>query len=753
MKMSTYQDETFLGKIAKTVEESTPWWPDTSKTSDKKPNVVVILLDDLGFSQLGCYGSSISTPNIDRLASEGLVYNNFHTTAICSPTRAALLTGRNPHSAGVSFVAEYDSGFPHSRGKVRKDSALLSEVLVENGYNTFAVGKWHLTPGKEHTNTGPFDNWPLGRGFERFYGFLPGATNQWNPDLVEDNHRIRQPKKAEDGYHITEDLTEKAISYIKDQTSETPNKPFFTYLAYGAPHAPHHAPKEFIDHYKGKFDEGWDAIREQWFERQKELGIVPENAILPERNHDVKAWDALSADERKLYARLQEAFAGFLEHTDYHIGRFVSFLKEINRLDDTIFILLSDNGACAMGGEEGTVNSWHGATETLESKLTRLDEIGGPMANNHYPKGWAFAGNTPLKWYKSYVHEGGIRDPLIIRYPRKIKHPGTIRTQYHHVTDIVPTILELLEIDMPEQVKGVKQQPVHGTSMLYTLDSEERTHKETQYYEMIGNRGIWHNGWKAVAAHTPNGDFENDKWELYHSDEDFTELNNLASIYPQKLKELIDLWWKEAKKYGVLPLDGRSLDKKLEGMIKLKPQSSEPAFKVFYPSSVPFRGSVAPDLRNKNFEITAEVLMDSGTEGVIFAHGENSGGISIFIKEGKLHFYFNHKNVKKYLVRSEGSLEAGYQQLKVEHEILKSNQGEIRLYSNDILIGKGIIGDIDSIGFFDGLLHIGHNESSYITPHYKEPFSLVDRLKKVSIHTEKYQRNLKEIIKKELAIE
>lgn len=751
--MSIYEDETFQGKIGKTIDDSTPWWPLPEKSSEKKPNVVVILLDDLGFSQLGCYGSSISTPAIDRLASEGLRYNNFHTTAICSPTRAALLTGRNPHSVGVSFVSEYDSGFPHSRGKIRKDSALLSEVLVDRGYNTFAVGKWHLAPGKEQTNSGPFDNWPLGRGFEKFYGFLPGATNQWNPDLVEDNHRIRQRKPAEEGYHITEDLTDRAISYIKNQTSESPNKPFFLYLAYGAPHAPHHAPEEFIAKYKGKFDKGWDVIREEWYANQKKLGLIPQDAILPERNPDIKEWDDLSAEEKRLYARLQEAFAGFLEHTDHHIGRFISFLEEINRLEDTLVILLSDNGACAMGGEEGTVNSWHGGSESLESKLTRLNEIGGPKANNHYPKGWAYAGNTPLKWYKSYVHEGGIRDPLIIRYPKKIKDPGTIRTQYHHVTDIVPTVLELLELDMPNYLKGIKQQPVHGISMLYTFKKNDKTRKTTQYYEMIGNRGIWHNGWKAVSAHTPNGDFEHDEWELYHTDTDFTETNNLAEIYPEKLQELIELWWQEAENYGVFPLDGRTLDKKLVGLKKAKTTQVEPSFKVFYPSMAPFHGSVAPDLRNKDFDITAEVRVTDDTEGVILAHGENSGGISIFIQDGKLHFYYNHKNIDEYLVRSDKKLLPGDNHLKVRHHKRNNDQGTISLYANDELIGEGIIGQIHDLGFFNGLYHVGYNELSYITPYYKDPFSLGEQLKKLKIITGSYEKDLQEVIEKELAIE
>jgi arylsulfatase len=750
--MSNYYDESFQGKIGKTVEDSIPWWPEQLKSEN--PNIVIILLDDLGFSQLGCYGSTISTPNIDKLAEEGLRYNNFHTTAICSPTRASLLTGRNPHSAGVSFVSEYDSGFPHSRGKIRKDTALISEVLVENGYNTFAVGKWHLAPGKEQTNTGPFDNWPLGRGFEKFYGFLSGATNQWNPDLVEDNHRIRQPKTAEEGYHLTEDLTDRAIEYVKKQKSESPKKPFFLYLAYGATHAPHHAPIEFINKYKGKFDKGWDVIREEWFERQKEIGVIPKDSALPKPNPDIKAWVDLTEHEQKLFSRLQEAFAGFLEHTDYHIGRLISFLDEINQLSNTLVILLSDNGACAMGGEEGSINSWHGDQELLHSKLARIEDIGGPKVNNHYPKGWAYAGNTPLKWYKSYVHEGGIRDPLIIRYPKKIKDPGSIRNQYHHVTDIVPTILEIINIEMPEVVKGVKQQPIHGTSMLYTLESNEPTRKTIQYYEMVGNRGIWHNGWKAVSAHIPNGNFDEDVWELYYTDEDFTETKNLADKYPEKLRKLIYLWWEEAQKYGVLPLDGRSIDKKIEMMNKFKPKESGNSIKVFYTSETPYHGSQVPDLRNKDFVITAEVDYSNKVNGVIFAHGDNSGGISYFIKNGKVHFFYNYRNTRNYLIHSQTNLKPGIHQLTVKHEKLGSNnQGKITLFEDFLLIGEGIIEDIHALGFFNGLFHVGYNELSYITPYYKTPFSLGDNLKKVTIQVDHQDNNFNDLIKRELATE
>src|SRR5699024_7557597 len=376
----SYGKENFKGIINETVEESIPHWSEPIKPHKNAPNVVVILLDDLGFSQLGCYGSDISTPNIDRLAEGGLRYNDFHTSAMCSPTRASLLTGRTPHQTGMSFVAAFDSGFPNCRGKVRKDTAMISEMLLEAGYNTYAVGKWHLIPGREMTNVGPFDGWPLGRGFERYYGFLTGATNQYYPDLVEDNHRVSQPKSPKKGYHLTEDLTDKAIEYIRTQKTEAPDRPFFCYLSYAAPHAPHQAPKEFIDRYKGKYDKGWDKTREEWLERQKQLGIIPSDTVLSPHNPDVKPWDELSDDAKRLTARMQEVFAGFLEHTDYHIGRFIDVLEELGQLDNTLIMLLSDNGACNMGGQEGVVNSWsdkfNPIEETLDSKLSRIGDLG-----------------------------------------------------------------------------------------------------------------------------------------------------------------------------------------------------------------------------------------------------------------------------------------------------------------------------------------------------------------------------------------
>lgn len=735
--MEAFFDPEFKGVIGKTVEESTPYWPEPVRPKDGSPNVVIILLDDMGFSQLGCYGSDISTPNIDKLAENGIRYNNFHTTAICSPTRASLLTGRNPHATGVAFVTEQDSGFPHSRGKVRKDTGMLSEILVEKGYNTFAVGKWHLAPGAEQTNAGPFDGWPLGRGFERFYGFLPGYTDQWNPDLVEDNHRVNPPKTPEEGYHITEDLTDKAIQFIRDQKSAAPNKPFFCYLAYGAPHAPHQAPKEFIEKYRGKYDKGWDKVREETFARQKELGIIPEHAQLPPRNPGVKAWDELSKDEQRLYARMQEVFAGFMEHTDYHIGRFIDFLKAIDQLDNTLIIFLSDNGACPSGGPEGTVNTWrkvHGIEESLESKLARIDELGSPEANNHYPTGWAQAGNTPFKWYKTFVHAGGVKDPLIIHYPKMIKDKGAIRHQFLHVSDITPTILDLLEIDPPETIKGVKQQPMHGKSFLETFTNPNAPEvKETQYFEMLGNRAIYHKGWKAVAAHNRNGSFDDDKWELYYVAEDYSEMNNLADKYPEKLQELIDLWWQEAEKYGVLPLDGRDMVKKIADMQEMRGKYiKEPDYRVYYPSKTAFHSQVGPNLKDKSFEIRCHINRSSEQEdGVLVAHGDKSNGYSLFIQDNRLVFYYNFFRNAIFTIRSEKELPTGKALIQVKFKKTNDGEGDLYLYVNEQLIGQGQLKHTTHLGFPSGMFHVGQNLQTRICPLYETPFAFKGALEKV----------------------
>ncbi|MFC4103220.1 arylsulfatase [Paenibacillus xanthanilyticus] len=758
--MTSWSKETFAGTIGKTVEDSVPSWPQPAQAAEGAPNVVVILLDDLGFSQLGCYGSDIATPNIDALAEGGLRYNNFHTTAICSPTRAALLTGRNPHATGVSFVSGFDNGFPNTRGKVSKETALLSEMLAENGYNTFAVGKWHLVPAAEHSAAGPFDNWPLGRGFERYYGFLEGATNQWNPDLVEDNRRVPQPKTVAEGYHLTEDLTDKAIEYIRDQKSAAPEKPFFAYVAYGATHAPHHAPKAYIDRYKGKYDKGWDVTREEWFARQKAIGLIPQDAVLPPRNPNVREWASLPEAEKKLYARQQEAFAGFLEHTDYHIGRIVDFLREIGQLDNTLIVLLSDNGACAMGGQEGTVHSWaegFGVKETLDEKLQRIDEIGSDTANNHYAIGWAQAGNTPLKWYKSFVHAGGVKDPLIIHYPAGIQDGGAVRTQYSYVTDIVPTVLELAGIQAPEVYKGVQQQPVHGTSLAYTLASgEEPTRKETQHFEMVGNRAIWHKGWKAVAAHKPDTPFSDDVWELYHVDEDFTESNDLAQAHPEKLRELIKLWWAEAGRYGVLPLDGRSIVAKVRGVEKAKGGAPQPAVteRVFYPSSFGLPFAKQPDIRNKPFEIRAIVHRSSiEDEGVLVAQGGRFGGYALFVQHNRLTFHYNYAWGVQYTITSETELPVGELTLAFRFARTGDNEGVGTLYANGTRIGEGKLGHAGALGFTKEQFHVGENDPTPVSEAYASPFRFSGELKRVIFTLGGYSNSLESQLAVELATE
>lgn len=477
----------FVGTVGRTVVDTDYKFETAESRLKASPNVVYIVLDDLGFAGLGCYGSNINTPNIDRLAAEGLRYNNFHTTAVCSATRASLLTGANHHEAGVASVVEFQTGTENGQGCIDPAYATLAEILREYDYSTFAAGKWHLS--QYQTDSGPYDNWPLGKGFERYYGFISAETDQYHPfSLTRDNSFIPQPKEPKDGYHLSVDITDNAIDFIYDQKNSFPDKPFFLYLAYGAMHTPHHAPKEYIERYKGKFDMGWDKAREEWFENQKRLGIIPQNTELTDRAPLVEPWDSLDSDHKKFYSRYMETFAGFLEHTDEQIGRVIDFLKSIDQFDNTIIVLLSDNGASAEGGIEGRFNAFSGqdiTTRTGEAEfaLEHIDEIGGEYSFNHYPTGWANALNTPFQWYKIWSHEGGIKDPLIISYPKLISDKGGIRSQYHHVSDITPTVLDILGVQKPGFIKGVPQKPFSGTSLKYTFDADSsESRKKVQYY-------------------------------------------------------------------------------------------------------------------------------------------------------------------------------------------------------------------------------------------------------------------------------
>ncbi|MFB9325600.1 sulfatase-like hydrolase/transferase [Paenibacillus aurantiacus] len=748
--MSTKQAfPAFQGVIGRTVQESVPDWSNRPKAPEGAPNVVFIVLDDTGFAHLGSYGSTIETPNLDRLAEGGLRYTNFHTNSMCSPTRASLLTGRNSHAAGVGMIAEFHNGFPNTRGAMSRETGTLAEILKEKGYNTAAIGKWHLVPGAEQSYAGPFDNWPTGRGFEHYYGFLNGETDQYYPDLVAYNRKTAPPKKPEEGYHLTEDLTDRAIEYVQEQKAAAPDKPFFLYLAYGATHAPHQAPKAFIEKYKGKFDQGWDNVREDWFRRQQELGIVPPHTELPLRNPLVQPWDSLSENEKKFYARLQEAFAGFLDHTDHHIGRLVNTLDELGQLDDTIIVLISDNGASPEGGPNGSLNEhkgFYGVPTIVDEEIKRIDEIGGPTTYNHYPLGWASAGNTPLKWYKTWVHAGGIKDPLLIHYPRRIKAENGIRAQYHHVADIVPTVLELIGVEAPTELGGVPQLPLHGVSLAYTFDDADApTRKQTQYYEMLGHRAIWHQGWKAVTNHVPGAPFEADTWELYHEAEDFAETRDLAAAYPEKVRELVERWWTEAGKYGVLPIDGRAMMERAFDIVKSRPlgphakRIEEGAVEYrFVPSSLELQTTDIPILNNRPHTIEATLeRLDVLEEGVLVADGNRFGGYALYIRHNQLVYHYNYFGDRHYTVVSNRELPAGRVVLKYEFVPTGAGQGIVRLFLNGEPIGSGeVVTSNSSNGA--GSFAVGHNAQSAVGLDYEAPFPYSGKLQEVVIRVQPF---------------
>ena len=464
---------TFPGVIGRTAEVSKPAWPEPNRAKEGAPNVLFIVLDDTGFGHLGCYGSPIETPNIDALAANGLRYSNMHTTALCSPSRSCIITGRNHHSNHLACLTNGSTGYPGSDGYIPFENGFLSEILLQKGYNTYCLGKWHLAPEETMTAAGPYDRWPLGRGFERYYGFLGGDTHQYYPELVRDNSQTEPEKTPEEGYHLTPDLVEKAKAMIADAKQVAPNKPFFMYFAPGAMHSPHHVPKEWADKYKGKFDAGWDAYRKQVFDKQKELGIIPANAELSRHDPDVQDWDSLSADERRVYARMMEVFAGFLTHTDHYIGELIQFLKDLGEYENTLIMLISDNGSSAEGGPHGSVNEckfFNNVPDTVEQNLAAIDDIGGPKTFNHFPWGWTYAGNTPFRRWKRETYRGGVSDPFIVSWPKGIKARGEIRTQYTHIIDMVPTVLDALGLEPPASIRGVTQSTIEGVSLVPTFD-------------------------------------------------------------------------------------------------------------------------------------------------------------------------------------------------------------------------------------------------------------------------------------------
>ncbi|MDA8239340.1 MAG: arylsulfatase [Nitrospiraceae bacterium] len=731
-------EQPFKGKIDRFYKDSTPDWSPAAPVLPpaNAPNIVVIVLDDIGFGQLGSYGGSIQTPNMDRLAADGLRYNSFHTAALSSPSRAALLTGRNHHSVAMSTISEVGTGFPSSYGAIPKSSATVAEVLKQNGYNTFALGKWHLAPYWSYTAAGPFDRWPLGMGFERYYGFLSGETDQWAPGLWYDNHRIPTPTRP--GYHLSEDLVDKSIEFIHDQQQANTGRPFFLYLAFGAAHAPLHAPKAYIEKYKGKFDQGWDRERELVLERQKKLGIVPANTVLPERNPGVKPWAELSVDEKRLFARLQETYAGFVDHADAQIGRLLTTLSDMKLMDNTLIVVVSDNGASQESGPNGVTNTdryRNYLPMSVAEMLKEYDDIGGRKTDPGYPIGWSMAGNTPFKRWKQDVHRGGTADPFIVHWPKGIQDKGAIRTQFHHLTDIVPTLLEVTGIPMPSSVNGVAQKPLEGVSMAYTFaNAKAPTRKTAQYFEMFGSRAIWSQGWMATVWHKKGDDIDRDQWELYNLDEDFSQSNNLAAKHPDKLREMQDLWWTEAGKFGVLPIDDRRYERLAD---TTRPKASLPKESyTFYPGTSPIPVVAAPRVLNVSHRITAEVEIPAkGAEGILLCLGTEFGGWSLFVKDGKLVYAHNYLKIQEFKIKSTTDVPKGKATLAYEFTKTGENVGTGRLFINGKLAGElaGIKTAANDYAAAAEGLQVGRGWATPVSHDYEGSFQFTGKLESVTI--------------------
>ncbi|MEE3064975.1 MAG: arylsulfatase [Actinomycetota bacterium] len=726
----------FEGTIGRTVADSQPWFDEPPHPGVDAPNVVVVLLDDTGFAQFGCYGSDIDTPHVDALAANGLQFTNFHVTPLCSPTRAALLTGRSQHAVGMRSVSNFRTGFPHQLGHIANDAATMAEVLREQGYATFCVGKWHLAPLEQCSAAGPFDQWPLARGFDRFYGFLEGETDQFHPQLVCDNHPIEPPARPEDGYHLSQDLVDQALKMVSDSRGVRPDRPFFLYLPFGATHAPHQAPEAYLAKYRGRYDEGWDLLRQRWFDRQLESDVVPAKTELAPRNPGVDAWADLGDDQRKLACRLQEAFAAFLDHTDDQIGRLVAGLRDLGQLDNTLLLVLADNGASQEGGPYGVLHEmkfFNGIFDTPETVMHRLDDIGGPHSHTNYPWGWAQCGNTPFKWYKQNTHEGGVHVPMIVHYPDRIAvdQRGTKRDQFVYVSDIAATVYDLLGVTPPHNYRGIEQLPVTGHSFAGLIDDPDAPAANTvQYFEMMGSRAIIAGDWKAVCKHTPGADFDTERWELYHLGTDWSECTDLAAEQPERLSELIRLWWAEAEKHGVLPLDDRTIE--LFGA-RFRPNSPHPVDQhyVYRPPMSPQPGQAAAAIGGRSFDLTARITRSQGQDGVLFATGTENSGIAVFVQNDKLVVDYNAFDDHS-IVESAVDVPAGDSTLVVRLRRGAGRTGSITVQVNGHAAGSVelplVMMMISSVG-----ASIGYNHGSAVSGRYQAPFAFAGKLHELDI--------------------
>lgn len=691
-------DRQFQGKIELDIRDSKQDWAPfvPKKAKAGAPNILFVLYDDVGIGAWSVYGGGIRMPTLEQIAAQGLVYTQWNTTALCSPTRSTLLTGRNHHLNGMATITEGAAGFPGQSGYIPDSSAPLAKLLRDNGYSTFWLGKNHNVAVQEVAAGASRTSWPLGMGFDRFYGFLGGETNNWYPDLVEDNGYVEAPATPEEGYHLSKDLADKAIQYLRDQNATNPSKPWYMWFNPGANHAPHHAPKAYADKYKGKFDAGYEAYREWVVSRMKEKGILPENAVdtginpLPRElalpAEFVRPWASLSDEEKRLFARMAEVYAGFSEYTDEQIGRIVDYLKQTGEYENTLIIWAADNGASAEGSPNGSVNEnkmFNSYPDDLAENLEAMENLGGPDTYNHMPTGWAAAFSGPLKMFKRYSYAGGVTAPLVISWPEGIKSRGEIRHQYHHSVDIVPTILEVAGIEMPEVYEGVRQTPLSGVSMAYSFDAapEAPTRKDVQYYAMLGTRGIWKDGWKAVtrrSAMSGKGNYEADDWELYHVEEDRSEAVDLAARFPERLEKLKALWFEEAKKNHVLPLDDRNMAQIVDDFAKNPNPTGEPVKQtyVYYPFSAPVPDSAGARIRGANYRLLADVDTTETSAGVLFAHGSRFGGHALFIEDGRPVYEYNFLGIRRQRVASPAKLAPGRHSIGVSFD--KTGMGEHR---------------------------------------------------------------------------
>lgn len=725
------------GYIGKTLKDSKPFEREKDKTPAGTPNVVWIILDDVGFGATSVFGGLIQTPNLDSLANNGLRYSNFHVESYCAPTRAALLTGRNHHSVHMGLFPECALEYPGYDARIPFQKATVSEIFRENGYNTFALGKWHVTPVQDVTQAGPFNRWPTGRGFDHYFGFLFAETDQFHPQLWDDNSKV-EPER--NGKELGELLADKAIGYIANQKSAAPEKPFFLYFATGATHEPHQVAQQWRDKYKGKFDAGWDKYRDQVLANQKKLGLVPQDAVLPHNPED-RPWDALSADEKKLYARFFENYAAYLSYTDYQVGRVINYIKQIGQLENTaVFVLIGDNGASGEGTENGYIQNWNESINdkpSVSDDLKNIDKIGTEASKVHQPRTWATATNTPFRSWKGNAQaEGGTHDPLIVFYPKLIKEKGGVRNQYTHVIDVLPTTIELTGATVPQTINGYKQEPIEGTSFYYSIADAKAPSKHTlQYFEVAGRRAIYKDGWKAGANHKDGGDFSKDVWELYNITDDFNERNNLADKNPDKLKELQEVFDQEAKKYNIYPL--KDWNDSPWGSAQSNYGDSKKI--VLYPGISQQFGESGPILRNRSFTITADAeIASSKTEGVLFAYGGSFGGISLFIKDGK--FEVAHNNSPK-LVHLESSkpVPTGHVKLRLELIYKDVPKGDDIAGSEAIFINDDKVGELPikkyqgNIDIYDEGLDVGKDLNYPVSDRYKVPFEFTGKLNSITI--------------------